>query len=710
MPDIKINIDGKDNASAKIKGVTGSIIKAQLVVEGLKMAATALINVTKQSVEAFKVQEQAEAKLAAQTGTNIKEFKAFASEIQRVTTVGDETVLQMQQLVSSMGVANDKINETTKGAIGLSKAFGIDVNQAAKLAANAQMGNYDALSRVLPALRGVTDESEKAAIVQKAMADGFKIAEAEAATFSGKMTQLKNIQGDMLESVGRVVSVVGVGLVDSMKDGASAINDFLSSAAFIGNLTGGFEVFMAIATDLGNTIKTSFTEAFAGLSGTMEKLTGQTDKTNQTMTILGGALETIKIAIAIVARVIALVIQSFVNLGIAIKETIVLAADFFQALTGKKSWKEVQQSLKDTVNAFKDYGTGVISGITDIVTTTVDMFKQLPEKAKETSEKLNDTFAKGYKKGVDALKDAEGQKTEIVQAEADKRSAITQDETNKAIGTFNQYFSSIGSAAQNAFSAISGYAMQMFETQNAQSEAALNQRLTEIDTETQAQLTALGLQDLTRSESIAKEIAELESKMMRAGSIEDKASLQDQIREKKREAEKVKILEASEKKQDDEKKKFARAEFRRKIDAFNTQKALDIVTAGTQMGLGLVSAAASGAQFGPAAVAMIPILMALTAAAGIASIAMIASKQPPAMPAFAAGVTGFGGGAAIVGEKGPEMVTMGAGSNVITNENLERLMGNTGGNINIQNMTVMANDPRSFADQMIELRRFELAR
>jgi len=107
---------------------------------------------------------------------------------------------------------------------------------------------------------------------------------------------------------------------------------------------------------------------------------------------------------------------------------------------------------------------------------------------------------------------------------------------------------------------------------------------------------------------------------------------------------------------------------------------------------------------------MIPILMALTAAAGIASIAMIASKQPPAMPAFASGVSGFGGGAAIVGEKGPEMVTMGAGSNVITNENLERLMGNGGGNINIQNMTVMANDPRSFADQMIELRRFELAR
>lgn len=40
------------------------------------------------------------------------------------------------------------------------------------------------------------------------------------------------------------------------------------------------------------------------------------------------------------------------------------------------------------------------------------------------------------------------------------------------------------------------------------------------------------------------------------------------------------------------------------------------------------------------------------------------------IPAFAKGVTGFGGGAALVGEAGPELVTMGRGANVITNKNL----------------------------------------
>lgn len=44
------------------------------------------------------------------------------------------------------------------------------------------------------------------------------------------------------------------------------------------------------------------------------------------------------------------------------------------------------------------------------------------------------------------------------------------------------------------------------------------------------------------------------------------------------------------------------------------------------------------------------------------------------IPRFAKGVTGFGGGSALVGEVGPELVTMGRGANVITNENLVKFM------------------------------------
>lgn len=49
------------------------------------------------------------------------------------------------------------------------------------------------------------------------------------------------------------------------------------------------------------------------------------------------------------------------------------------------------------------------------------------------------------------------------------------------------------------------------------------------------------------------------------------------------------------------------------------------------------------------------------------------------IPKFADGVTNFSGGMALVGERGPELVTLPGGSNVITNENTQKLMG--GGNL-----------------------------
>lgn len=43
-------------------------------------------------------------------------------------------------------------------------------------------------------------------------------------------------------------------------------------------------------------------------------------------------------------------------------------------------------------------------------------------------------------------------------------------------------------------------------------------------------------------------------------------------------------------------------------------------------------------------------------------------------PGFATGITGFGGGTALVGERGPELVTLGRGANVITNQNTSRIL------------------------------------
>ena len=74
---------------------------------------------------------------------------------------------------------------------------------------------------------------------------------------------------------------------------------------------------------------------------------------------------------------------------------------------------------------------------------------------------------------------------------------------------------------------------------------------------------------------------------------------------------------------------------------------------------------------------------------------MLAKK----VPGFAKGVDGFGGGMAMVGEKGPELVTLPGGSNVITNKNTEALMRGGGGGGTMQ--VEVTGTIRGQGDQML---------
>ena len=177
------------------------------------------------AAKAFGEQEQADNKLKAAlqasgqySAAQMKNLTAYASELQGLTTIGDEVVESAMQMGLSMGIAAGDIKEATKNAIGLSKAYGLDLNQAMKLVANAQEGNFTALGRTIPAIKSAATESEKLAIYQKAVAQGFSQATAEAEGDYGKLLQLKNILGDTLEVGGQVVLQFLAPAIEAMKE------------------------------------------------------------------------------------------------------------------------------------------------------------------------------------------------------------------------------------------------------------------------------------------------------------------------------------------------------------------------------------------------------------------------------------------------------------------------------------------------------------
>ena len=180
--------------------------------KGMSMYVTApLAAMGAASLAAFDKQAQAEAKLAAQIRQNGKDvqatmadYKTFASNLQNITTVGDETTLALMQMAESMGASN--VKAVTQGAVGLSKALGVDLQSAIKMTTLAEQGNFTMLQRYVPALKSAGTEAEKTAILSKLYADGLAIAQSEAQTGLGPLKQLQNSLGDLSESFGAIVA------------------------------------------------------------------------------------------------------------------------------------------------------------------------------------------------------------------------------------------------------------------------------------------------------------------------------------------------------------------------------------------------------------------------------------------------------------------------------------------------------------------------
>lgn len=178
----------------------------------------------KASLDAYAVQEGAERSLAAAmkaTGNyskeNLDSFKNFASELQRITTVGDETVMGMQNLALNMGVNKDQMERCMRGAIGLSKAFGMDLNLATKASAAALQGKTELLTRYIPTLSMCKTQEEKLAKVQEYMNKGFAQAQDEVNELQGMFKQLSNALGDLSEVFGESIAPAAKVVISLLK-------------------------------------------------------------------------------------------------------------------------------------------------------------------------------------------------------------------------------------------------------------------------------------------------------------------------------------------------------------------------------------------------------------------------------------------------------------------------------------------------------------
>ena len=192
----------KDEVDGTRNSITGFYMElgamAARMVTHLPSAVTA-------TIQAFGQQEMVLQKLSAAVrtnGGNVSEvlpiMQQFASDIQAITTYGDEQVHSMMAMATSMGVNAGVM----RSAIGLSTALGMDVTTATKAAASAIQGKTGMLQEYIPSLVKCKTEEEKLAQVQRLSESGFAQAEAAANTLDGKLKQAANAWGNLQEVMG----------------------------------------------------------------------------------------------------------------------------------------------------------------------------------------------------------------------------------------------------------------------------------------------------------------------------------------------------------------------------------------------------------------------------------------------------------------------------------------------------------------------------
>jgi len=214
-----------------------------------------------QSVKAFDTQIQAEKRLEAAlrsagefSQAALQDFKSFASGLQQVTTVGDESTLKMLQLAKSMGLSNEQAKSASKNAISLAKAMGINEQSAIRYTAALEQGDATMLNRYLPTLRQIDDETERAAKAQELLGQMFSAATSEAQNGLGPLIQLQNTLGDFQEDIGGIVLEYMQPFIDGLKDFVTAFKNssdetkrFITQVVLIGSVAGPAIVTLGLA-------------------------------------------------------------------------------------------------------------------------------------------------------------------------------------------------------------------------------------------------------------------------------------------------------------------------------------------------------------------------------------------------------------------------------------------------------------------------------
>ena len=180
----------------------------KLAAAGIVAAAAAIVGLSYElykAIGAANEAEAAEAKLKTALGYTSQALLDQAAALQKVTTYGDETIVEAQAMIAMFVKDENQIKAATKATLDLAAAKGMDLVSAAELVAKSIGTSTNALSRHGVVIEGVTGSTERFESAINGINAAFG-GQAQVATFGGGLTQLANVFSDVQEEIGFVIT------------------------------------------------------------------------------------------------------------------------------------------------------------------------------------------------------------------------------------------------------------------------------------------------------------------------------------------------------------------------------------------------------------------------------------------------------------------------------------------------------------------------
>ena len=233
-------------------------------------AAQQVVKFAKESIALANIQLKAEAQLltALKGRADVQQsLIKQAAGLQKITTFGDEQIIQAQSLIAAFVDEEEQIKELTRVSLDFAAAKGIDLGSAADLITKTFSSSTNALGRYGLQVEGAAGSQERLQNVTKALDGAFKgQAETLAKTGTGGIQQLQNVIGDVQEQIGMLLIPVLTDAANGLKGffenvDADTLRNLGKTIAIVASGFAGMKV-AALAKDMG------------GLTGILKGVTG----------------------------------------------------------------------------------------------------------------------------------------------------------------------------------------------------------------------------------------------------------------------------------------------------------------------------------------------------------------------------------------------------------------------------------------------------